>query len=158
MKSRIIVSKRMVKDPVCGMEIDPESSFGSYEYEGRTYFFCNQYCLEKFKVEPAKYLTDKLAISQELSKPRMDAKDNVYICPMDSEVRQQIPGSCPKCGMVLEQLTISTPETRIEYTCPMHPEIVRDEPGFCPLCGMALEPRTVSVEETNEELLNMTRR
>jgi len=76
---------------------------------------------------------------------------------MHSEVRQEGPASCPKCGMALEQVTITSP-TKVEYTCPMHPQIVRDAPGSCPICGMALEPRTVTGEEKNEELIDMTRR
>ncbi|MBF8301989.1 MAG: actP [Candidatus Dadabacteria bacterium] len=158
MKIIKIASTQMVKDPVCGMDVDPESAAGSYEYQGETYFFCNQFCLEKFKAEPAKYLTHAPAITHEESEPRLGAKDNVYICPMDPEVRQQGPGSCPKCGMVLEPISPVMPTTRIKYTCPMHLEIVRDVPGFCPICGMALEPRTVSGEETNEELVDMPRR
>ncbi|MBA2305839.1 MAG: YHS domain-containing protein, partial [Acidobacteria bacterium] len=83
----------------------------------------------------------------------------VYTCPMDPEVRQDHPGSCPKCGMALEPDLSTVPSMRVEYTCPMHPEILRDEPGACPICGMALEPRTVGLEETpNHELLDMTRR
>lgn len=158
MKSIKIASTQMVKDPVCGMDVDPESAAGSYEYQGETYFFCNPYCLEKFKAEPAKYLTHAPAIPHKESEPRSDAKDKVYICPMDPEVRQQGPGSCSKCGMALEPLSPVTPTTRTKYTCPMHPEIVRDEPGFCPICGMALEPITVTDEEVNQELVDMTRR
>ena len=81
-----------------------------------------------------------------------------YTCPMHPEVRQEGPGSCPKCGMALEPVT-PAPVTKTEWTCPMHPEIVRDEPGSCPICGMALEPRTASIEdEPNPELIDMTRR
>jgi len=85
---------------------------------------------------------------------------HVYTCPMHPEVRQEVPGSCPKCGMALEPLAPTAPTVaRVEYTCPMHPRIVRSEPGACPICGMALEPRTISaVEEENPELRNMTRR
>ena len=84
----------------------------------------------------------------------------VYTCPMHPEVRQEVPGSCPKCGMALEPLAPTAPTVaRVEYTCPMHPQIVRSEPGACPICGMALEPRTISAEEEeNPELRNMTRR
>src|SRR6185436_18867668 len=80
-----------------------------------------------------------------------------YTCPMDPEVRQARPGSCPKCGMALEPV-LAPPATRTEWTCPMHPEIVRDAPGSCPICGMALEPRVVTVEAQNPELDDMTRR
>src|SRR2546422_1244100 len=84
----------------------------------------------------------------------------VYTCPMHPEVRQEVPGSCPKCGMALEPLAPTAPTVaRVEYTCPMHPEIVRSEPGACPICGMALEPRTVAAaEEENPELRDMTHR
>jgi Cu+-exporting ATPase len=82
-----------------------------------------------------------------------------YICPMDPEVKQDLPGACPKCGMALEPSVPTVPTTLIEYTCPMHPEIVRAEPGSCPICGMALEPRTTTVaEDENPELVSMTRR
>ncbi len=44
-----------VKDPVCGMDVNPGSAFGRYEYGGRTYHFCSAHCLEKFRAEPAKF-------------------------------------------------------------------------------------------------------
>ncbi len=93
----------------------------------------------------------------ESSRPQ-PAPGNTYTCPMHPEVRQEGPGSCPRCGMALDPIEITAPNTKTEYTCPMHPEIVRDEPGFCPVCGMALEPRTVTADEANEELVDMTRR
>lgn len=85
--------------------------------------------------------------------------ENIYSCPMHPEVRQEQPGSCPKCGMALEKVLESASEIRTEYICSMHPEIIRDVPGFCPKCGMALEPRDVSGdEEENHELTDMSRR
>nr|NIS80726.1 HAD-IC family P-type ATPase [Anaerolineales bacterium] len=44
-----------VKDPVCGMEIDPEDAAATEEYQGKTYHFCSAACHEKFKAEPEKY-------------------------------------------------------------------------------------------------------
>jgi Cu+-exporting ATPase len=44
-----------VRDPVCGMDIDPASAAGSEEYEGATYYFCSQGCHERFRAEPEKY-------------------------------------------------------------------------------------------------------
>jgi len=44
-----------VKDLVCGMEIDPATAAGSDEYEGTTYYFCSQSCLDSFKADPQKY-------------------------------------------------------------------------------------------------------
>ncbi len=82
-----------------------------------------------------------------------------YTCPMHPEVRQDHPGSCPKCGMALEKVVEAASVGRTEYVCPMHPQIVRSEPGNCPICGMALEPRVASAEEeVNPELVYMSRR
>ncbi|HEY7785978.1 MAG TPA: copper-translocating P-type ATPase [Pyrinomonadaceae bacterium] len=78
---------------------------------------------------------------------------------MHPEVRNEKPGSCPKCGMALEPTAPHLPTQKIEYTCPMHPEIIRDAPGNCPICGMALEPRTVALgQDENHELRDMQRR
>lgn len=44
------------KDPVCGMEVDTELSDLSYEYEGKTYWFCGRGCLLEFKDDPEKFL------------------------------------------------------------------------------------------------------
>lgn len=30
----------MVKDPVCGMMVDPETAPAKAEYQGQTYYFC----------------------------------------------------------------------------------------------------------------------
>jgi P-type Cu+ transporter len=82
-----------------------------------------------------------------------------YTCPMHPEIRQDQPGSCPKCGMALEPTEPVPGAGRTEWTCPMHPEVVREEPGNCPKCGMALEPRTVTAEdEESAELVDMRRR
>ncbi len=49
------VEMAAVKDPVCGMEVDPQNAAASEEYRGKTYYFCAKACQEKFKAEPQKY-------------------------------------------------------------------------------------------------------
>jgi Cu+-exporting ATPase len=44
-----------VKDPVCGMQVDPEKAAGKSEYKGHTYYFCNPGCKKKFDENPARY-------------------------------------------------------------------------------------------------------
>ncbi|MBI2357320.1 MAG: heavy metal translocating P-type ATPase, partial [Deltaproteobacteria bacterium] len=150
-----MIETRVEKDPVCGMDVEPQSAAGSYEHDGRTYYFCSEPCLERFRENPAKFFAG--AVSEAESPAR--AATGLYTCPMDPEVRQEEPGACPKCGMALEPMMVPSPFGPVEYVCPMHPEIVRTEPGSCPICGMALEPRTAAVEEgPNPELLDMTRR
>jgi YHS domain-containing protein len=46
-----------VIDPVCGMQVDPAKSAGSFEYKGTTYHFCGIRCLEKFKNDPESFLS-----------------------------------------------------------------------------------------------------
>ncbi|HVN08401.1 MAG TPA: heavy metal translocating P-type ATPase [Patescibacteria group bacterium] len=82
-----------------------------------------------------------------------------YICPMHPEVRESRDVPCPKCGMALEPLAPTMPQSQTEYFCPMHPQVVRETPGSCPMCGMALEARAgKEVPEKNAELADMTRR
>ncbi len=147
-------------DPVCGMTVKPETAAGSFEYQGKTYFFCAKHCLHKFSQNPEQYLNKPSAPTaiQPIGITRQkDTRE--FTCPMHPEVRQVGHGSCPKCGMALEPAEFEVPKQKVEYTCPMHPEIVRDAPGSCPLCGMALEPRTIDLsEEENPELVDMSRR
>jgi len=49
--------KALAKDPVCGMEIDPDMAAGNVEYQGKTYYFCSNACVESFKAEPRKYVS-----------------------------------------------------------------------------------------------------
>lgn len=46
----------MVKDPVCGMEIDPKTAAGKSEFQGQTYYFCAPGCKKAFDQEPGKYV------------------------------------------------------------------------------------------------------
>jgi P-type Cu+ transporter len=43
-------------DPVCGMEVDPDSAAGSFGYQGTTYYFCSVGCLEDFREDPESYV------------------------------------------------------------------------------------------------------
>ncbi|HEU5076854.1 MAG TPA: heavy metal-binding domain-containing protein, partial [Polyangiaceae bacterium] len=114
---------------------------GSAEHAGTTYYFCNPRCREKFVADPAKFLgTPEASPPASAAPPVNTPSARVYLCPMDPEVRQSVPGACPKCGMALEPELPELEET-IDYVCPMHPEVVQREPGACPICGMALEPR-----------------
>jgi YHS domain-containing protein len=45
-----------VIDPVCGMEVDPETAAWKTEYEGQTYYFCGPGCKRSFEKAPQKFL------------------------------------------------------------------------------------------------------
>ena len=46
----------MVKDPICGMDVDPKTAAGKSEYQGQTYYFCSLGCKKAFDKEPHKYV------------------------------------------------------------------------------------------------------
>ncbi len=46
----------LVKDLVCGMEIDPETAAGKSEHQGTTYYFCAAGCKTDFDADPEKYI------------------------------------------------------------------------------------------------------
>ncbi|MGV8991395.1 MAG: heavy metal translocating P-type ATPase [Thiobacillus sp.] len=144
-----------VRDPVCGMIVEPDASTAHAEHAGTQYCFCSQRCCDKFVAEPTRYVGGKTANPQAAM---VKDKKTIYTCPMHPEVKQPGPGTCPKCGMALEPMGVPAAVSKTEYTCPMHPEVVQDHPGNCPKCGMTLEPRTVALEEDDAELRDMTRR
>lgn len=96
----------LVIDPVCGMKVDPATAKGGKStFKGKDYYFCNPKCKTKFDADPHAYLHGKT------STPKSDPNDQrTYTCPMDPEVRQIGPGTCPKCGMALEPEEISLDE------------------------------------------------
>jgi P-type Cu+ transporter len=104
-----ILQSTEVRDPVCGMTVDPEHAAGSFSYQGATYYFCSKSCAAKFQADPEKYLNPQSAPAP------VDAE---YTCPMHPEIRQIGPGSCPKCGMALEPVNVtldSVDEINPEY-------------------------------------------
>lgn len=100
-------------DPVCGMTVDTARSAGTHQHNGKTYYFCNPSCASKFKADPEKYLAPETAkampapVHTDAPAARHDVE---YTCPMDPEVRQIGPGTCPKCGMALEPVTFTVEE------------------------------------------------
>ena len=46
----------MSVDPVCKMEVDEKSAAATYQYQGKTYYFCSPDCKSAFEKEPQKYL------------------------------------------------------------------------------------------------------
>lgn len=90
-----------VKDPVCGMVVDPHTTQHRADHAGRTYYFCSAGCRKKFIADPESYLDQKEGHREAV------APDAIYTCPMHPEVRQVGPGSCPICGMALEPVDVT---------------------------------------------------
>jgi len=85
-----------VRDPVCGMTVNPATSKHRFDYRGETYHFCSAGCRTKFAADPLAYL-------EKDKRPKAAVPEGaIYTCPMHPEIRQVGPGSCPICGMALE--------------------------------------------------------
>ena len=92
-------SSEPIRDPVCGMSVDPHATTHQHHLGGDTYYFCSVGCRSKFAAEPQKYLRHAPGKDTETSAHPQGA---IYTCPMHPQIRQVGPGACPICGMALE--------------------------------------------------------
>ena len=100
-----------VRDVVCGMMVIPSKAAASHIYKNETYYFCHTSCAKKFEINPTFYLNNDLKIIK--SKPLvLSGGSPRYSCPMDPEIIQLFPGSCPKCGMPLEAMATGNEESK----------------------------------------------
>ncbi len=98
-----------VKDPVCGMDVDPHTAKHRAGHAGRTYYFCAAGCRTKFIADPLKYLGPDAISTATVP------EGTIYTCPMHPQIRQAGPGACPICGMALEpELVTATAEPNAE--------------------------------------------
>ena len=105
----ILASAPRMKDPVCGMAVEPQKAAGKVEHAGKTYYFCSPRCQERFEKEPERFLAAPGTAGMEhahAAAPPATAQDIRYTCPMHPEIVQIGPGSCPICGMALEPMDI----------------------------------------------------
>src|SRR6516225_11965308 len=88
------------KDPVCGMDVPPQSAARAVSHAGETYYFCSNGCASKFESDPQKYIGNK-------TEPRSSSRTGTeYTCPMHPEIVRDHPGTCPICGTALEPRSI----------------------------------------------------
>ena len=79
-----------------------EQSEHHVSHEGRPVYFCSAKCQTKFAADPARYAG--AAGATPTVEVQAQAAGTIYTCPMHPEIRQDHPGSCPKCGMSLEPM------------------------------------------------------
>ena len=74
----------MAVDPVCGMTVNPDRAAGTVVNDGTTYYFCAESCLERFKDDPASFLTSERPEAAPPVAPEGAVVE--YTCPMDPEI------------------------------------------------------------------------
>jgi len=82
-----------IKDPICKMEIDSTKAI-KLTQDGLTYYFCSENCKQKFLRQS--HTEESVTFGNKA----------MYTCPMHSEIQQDKPGDCPKCGMHLERVDV----------------------------------------------------
>lgn len=115
-----------VVDPICGMKMKKSDAAATYEYKGKTYYFCMEGCLEKFKKDPEKYVKnaeeivtcpvsgEKVKKSQAAGSYEYNGKTYYFCCPNCKEKFMKDPekyvkkkgdgetaphGSCAACAV-----------------------------------------------------------
>ncbi|CAN7463542.1 heavy metal translocating P-type ATPase [Rhizobium rhizogenes] len=153
----------VIRDPICGMIVDPKAGKPSLDYNGRTFHFCCDGCRKKFEAAPENYLAAKDPVCG-MDVDRASARhflkhegEKFYFCSAGCKAKFEADPTAYRDGNRPAPKPI--PKGTL-YTCPMHPEVISDHPGDCPKCGMALEPMGIPAtdEGPNPELVDFTRR
>src|SRR6266851_2242439 len=71
-----------VRDPVCGMTVDPQKTPHRHDHGGRTFYFCGAGCKTRFAADPAKYLAPAETVAPAVP------DGTIYTCPMHPQIRQ----------------------------------------------------------------------
>jgi Cu+-exporting ATPase len=89
----------MVKDFVCGMEVDENSRF-KMRYKGKVYYFCSEGCLKSFNKNPEEFLQEKTSKSILNERKDMSNLDKMK----DKTITLKIAGMhCANCALTIEK-------------------------------------------------------
>ena len=65
--SDLTFKKKVVKDPICGVPVDPEKTEFMVKRWGREYYFCSHYCMHSFLEEPRiGYFSMEIAVRSDI--------------------------------------------------------------------------------------------
>ena len=144
----------MERDPVCGMNVDPNKAVAKVEHGEKTYYFCAAGCAKRFQQAPEKYLQPAKVLAApsglvNLHDASKSATTGAAPAANHAKRPEHEASVAATVGEAHHKPASDAPSAhgkQVRYTCPMHPEIVQIGPGSCPICGMALEPMDVFAE------------
>ena len=138
----------MVKDPVCGMNIDPvkaEEAGLVVEADGKTYYFCSEECAEEFHRHGPQIIeeSDAHPVPDNMLKPEEHNMDQMNMSSGSPQPVSEQTATDPVCGMVVDKSTARSAGLFIEkdnqthYFCSkeckeqfgQHSEVHVDEAG-----------------------------
>lgn len=148
----------VIRDPVCGMTVEPKPDTPRVDHGGAVIHFCCARCRERFIEDPAAWLTSDCPVcGGDVARPSAEhvarhSGRRVWLRTGD-------------CAMAFERdpdayvSPESTDAAAVRHICPMCPEVESIGPSDCPLCGMPLEPDLPTVSDAPPaDLLDMERR
>jgi Cu+-exporting ATPase len=144
--------KKMSRDPVCGMTVDPERAPAKTDHAGTAYYFCCARCAEKFRADPEKYLSAKSP--EPMPGNGHPATQQLIQLGGIKPTTQSAVTTIEPATLLATQANQHQPSAQAQapvYICPMDPEVRQDHPGACPKCGMALEPDVPAAPATRTE-------
>ena len=163
------VTTTLVRDPVCGMSINPVKRAGSSVYNGEEYSFCSVGCKSRFDLDPASFLSHPLP-DHPLTTTVVDPVCGMTVDPMAAIALEQHGKLSYFCSRSCANKFEANPQKYsqpaspkhplpqeesldgiAEYICPMDPEVHQAGPGACPRCGMALEPARIAAPVTKTQ-------
>ena len=89
-----------VRDPVCGMSIDPVTAKHTAEFEGSSYYFCSESCRSAFVSSPAKYVAQPVGVLIGTGDHTHEARKG-----MGGVMAQEANAIDPVCGMTVATAT-----------------------------------------------------
>jgi Cu+-exporting ATPase len=124
----------MVKDPVCGMDIEEKDAAGTSAYEGRTYYFCATSCKETFDRFPSRFVKD----------------GDKEPCPLpETEIsRKESSPESKKIDLPITGMTCAACSTRVQNT------LSRLEGVDSATVNLAAEKATISYNPSNTSVDN----
>ena len=89
---------KLVRDPVCGMSVDPADAKEKVEYLGTTYYFCSTGCRSAFDKNPARYTTQVMQVE-----PAGQLSHSLVMAATPGgHMERQKSAIDPVCGMTVE--------------------------------------------------------
>ncbi|MBI5588121.1 MAG: heavy metal translocating P-type ATPase [Deltaproteobacteria bacterium] len=85
----------MTRDPVCGMDVDPEKAAGKSAYKGQDIYFCSMKCKERFDRAPASFMSSAALQEEQQKKPHKEMTA--------AEAGAHETAKDPICGMVVDK-------------------------------------------------------
>ncbi|HLZ96022.1 MAG TPA: permease [Candidatus Dormibacteraeota bacterium] len=91
---------QLVRDPVCGMSVDPATAAEHADHAGATYHFCSARCRSEFERDPARHLSrSRAAVGQKVS------HGNTALMGQGAEMESEGTAVDPVCGMTVNKRT-----------------------------------------------------